>query len=188
MPAKAKRTATKPPKRWETLEAMLTGGHPNSLGRTVEVVELVLANRGRLEELFRCYESGDEVVRLRTSSALKRIEASRHDWLVPYLDRLIDDVGQLDQASAQWTLAALFLRLEAEMSADQKKRALKLLKRNLKGHDDWIVLNETIATLTAWARNQPALEKWIRPHLERLSADPRKSVSKRAAKAIDALA
>jgi hypothetical protein len=27
----------------EELEEMLTGGHPNSLGRTVEVIEVVLA-------------------------------------------------------------------------------------------------------------------------------------------------
>lgn len=39
----------------ESFEVMLTGGHPNSLGRTVAVVELVLADRGRLGELYDCY-------------------------------------------------------------------------------------------------------------------------------------
>ncbi len=29
----------------EIFSAMLTGGHPNSLGRTVEVVDIVLDNR-----------------------------------------------------------------------------------------------------------------------------------------------
>ena len=43
---------------------MLTGGHPNSLGRTIEVVETVLADEARMEELFGCYGSVDEVVRL----------------------------------------------------------------------------------------------------------------------------
>ena len=36
----------------ETFAAMLTGGHPNSLGRTVEVVDRVLADQRRLRELI----------------------------------------------------------------------------------------------------------------------------------------
>lgn len=51
----------------DDFEEMLTGGHPNSLGRTVEVVDAVLADRARLARLYACYFSDDEVVRLRTS-------------------------------------------------------------------------------------------------------------------------
>ena len=36
-------------------ETMLSGGHPNSLGRTVEVVAAVLDDPARLDELFSCY-------------------------------------------------------------------------------------------------------------------------------------
>ncbi len=43
----------------EEFEAMLTGGHPNSLGRTLEVVDAVLADRSRLTELVACYFSDD---------------------------------------------------------------------------------------------------------------------------------
>jgi hypothetical protein len=72
--------------RMGSFESMLSGGHPNSLGRTVEVVDLALADRERLSELFACYGSADPVVRLRVSNAMKRIEAERHDWLVPLID------------------------------------------------------------------------------------------------------
>ena len=166
---------------------MLTGGHPNSLGRTVEVVELVLAEPNRFEELFQCYNSDDEVVRLRTSNAMKRVEGERHDLLVPYINRFIEDVGQLNQASAQWTLAQLFDRLSKDLNTEQKKSATALMKRNLKGHDDWIVLNATIETLAKWSEKDAALRKWLRPHLERLSADGRKSVASRSAKKLKAL-
>ena len=81
----------------ESLEEMLTGGHSNSLGNTVEVVEIVLASPSRFDELFGCYRSSDEVVRLRMSNAMKRIEAERHDLLVPYVDRFISEIGELDQ-------------------------------------------------------------------------------------------
>ncbi|MBX9774988.1 MAG: hypothetical protein K2Y71_11325 [Xanthobacteraceae bacterium] len=161
---------------------MLAGGHPNSLGRTVAVVALVLRDRSRLQELFACYQSDDAVVRMRTSNALKRIEAERHDWLVPLIDRLIDKVGALDQPSAQWTLAQLFLRLGRDMSDDQRARAVRLLKRNLDRQDDWIVLNMTMETLFQWSRNDTRLRRWLKPRLSRLARDPRTSVAKRAKK------
>ncbi len=170
----------------ETFEDMLSGGHPNSLGRTVEVVDQVLARPDRISELFDCYRSEDAVVRLRTSSAMKRVEAERHDLLVPYIDRFIKEIGELDQASAQWTLAQLFDRLSSDMNKRQREAALKIMKRNLANHDDWIVLNTTMETLTDWAAEDRALTQWLRPHLLRLSSDRRKSVASRAAKKLRA--
>ena len=164
----------------ERFEDMLTGGHPNSLGRTPEVATAVLARPARLAELFGCYAAADPVVRLRTSNALKRVEAARPDLLVPCIDRLIDEVGALDQASAQWTLAQLFDRLAGAMDPAQRARALGLLQRNLAAHDDWIVLNATMETLSRWAADDPGLRRWLLPHLERLSTDRRKSVAARA--------
>ena len=166
---------------------MLTGGHPNSLGRTKEVVEIVLADPDRFDELFGCYASEDEVVRLRTSNAVKRVEAARHDLLVPYIDRFIEEIGALNQASAQWTLAQLFDRLSGDMSARQSKDALAIMKRNLAEHDDWIVLNHTIETLGLWSREDSDLKAWLIPELRRHSRDERKSVAKRAAKWLRAL-
>lgn len=171
----------------ERLETMLTGGHPNSLGRTIEVVALVLKDQKRLRELLECYKSADEVVRLRVSNAMKRIEAEKHGWLMPHLDELIDDVGKLDQASAQWTLAQLLDRYAGDLTADQRKRALALMKRNLERHNDWIVLNHTLETLSQWAMKDGALRAWLKPHVERLAREPRKSIAGRARKKLKLL-
>ncbi|MEM6626342.1 MAG: hypothetical protein AAGB25_04600 [Pseudomonadota bacterium] len=168
----------------EAFESMLTGGHPNSLGRTIEVVDAVLADPSRFDELFDCYSSADEVVRLRVSNAMKRVEAERRDLLVPHIDRFIAEIGALDQASAQWTLAQLFARLRDEMREDQRLAALEIMKRNLAIHDDWIVLKSTMQTLADWIGDFEDLAPWLRPHLERLSADPRKSVKSNALKAL----
>ena len=54
-------------------EERLTGGHPNSLGNTIEVVEEVLQHHEAFDELFNCYFSTDEVVRLRVSNAMRRV-------------------------------------------------------------------------------------------------------------------
>ena len=166
----------------ETFEQMLTGGHPNALGRTVEVVDEVLSRPERFDALFGCYQSDDAVVRLRTSNAMKRIEAQRHDLLVPYIDRFIGEIGELDQASAQWTLAQLFDRLSGDMTERQRAAAREIMKRNLTNHDDWIVLNATIETLATWAVDDHELKAWLGPHLMRLSSDSRKSAASRAAK------
>ena len=161
---------------------MLTGGHPNSLGRTEEVVASVLKDQSRFKELFACYQSADEVVRLRTSSAMKRVEKAKPHLLVPYIDRFLDEIAALQQASAQWTLAQLFLALEDKMSLEQQEKATKLLKKNLKTNSDWIVLNCTMETLAAWAISDPKLKRWLKPQLERLATDERKSVASRAKK------
>jgi hypothetical protein len=171
----------------ESFEQMLTGGHPNSLGRTVEVVEIVLADPAQLERLYRCYFSADEVVRLRTSNAFKRICRTQPAWLVPYVDRFLSEVAQIDQPSAQWTLAQLLLELDSFLTSSQRKQAIAVLKRNLLASNDWIVLNMTMQTLGHWARHDADLLAWLRPALERLSGDPRKSVAKTAEKVLKGL-
>ena len=171
----------------EPFEQMLTGGHPNSLGRTIEVVETVLGDTARMPELFACYQSTDEVVRLRVSNALRRVQAERPDLILPFIDRLIEEIGALDQASAQWTLPKLFQSAASQMTSEQRARALALVRRNLAQHNDWIVLNNSIEYLTPLAQADAELRAWLIPHLERLSAETRKSVARRAAKALKTL-
>lgn len=166
----------------KNFEERLKGGHPNSLGNTVEVVEEVLEKNELFGELFQCYFSNDEVVRLRTSNAMKRIGKADKTILIPYIDRLLTEIAQINQASAQWTLAQLFLLLEKDMSYNQIAKATDIMKDNLEKHDDWIVLNQTMATLARWAKKDTSLKDWLIPQLERFSADTRKSVSGRAKK------
>ncbi|MBC8161891.1 MAG: hypothetical protein H7Z42_11790 [Roseiflexaceae bacterium] len=164
----------------QPFEQMLTGGHPNSLGRTVEAVDAVLAQPTRLAELYACYSSADEVVRLRTSNAFKRIAATEPLWLVPYIDRLLTEVASINQASAQWTLAQLCGTLDSFMTAQQHEHAVAILKHNLEHSDDWIVLNMTMQTLAEWSAADADLQGWLRLRLDKLSRDRRKSVAKRA--------
>ena len=165
-----------------SIEERLTGGHPNSLGNTVEVVDDVLKNPALFNELFQCYFSADEVVRLRVSNAMKRVCKENEEMLVPYIDKFLGEISKIDQASTQWTLAQLFLMLEKRLSDDQRIRVEEILKTNLENHNDWIVLNMTMETLGKWAKKDEALKIWMEPHLNKLSKDSRKSVSKKAIK------
>lgn len=71
------------------------------------------------------------VVRLRTSNALKRISREKPAWLVPLVDGFLTEIAELDQASAQWTLADLFQILTSRMTPAQRQQAEAVLKRNL---------------------------------------------------------
>lgn len=171
----------------KNFEERLKGGHPNSLGNTVEIVEEVLTENELFNELFNCYHSNDEVVRLRTSNAMKRICKIKKILLIPYIDLFLNDIAQIDQASTQWTLAQLFEVLEADMNDKQIEQAKSIMKRNLANNNDWIVLNQTMVTLAKWSINNIELKEWLFPHLVRLTSDKRKSVAGRAEKMIDKL-
>jgi hypothetical protein len=166
----------------EEFGAMLTGGHPNSLGRTVEVVDAVLADRSRLSQLYSCYFSDDEVVRLRTSSAMKRVAIEHPDWIIEVMDQLQNEVAAIDQASTQWTLALLFDLTKDLQTAAQYARSVEIMQHNVAHHDDWIVLNNSMQVLHRWSGDDQALADWLEPHLERLARDRRKSVAARATK------
>lgn len=169
----------------KNFENRLKGGHPNSLGNTVEIVEEVLAENEHFDELFNCYFSKDEIVRLRTSNAMKRICKVEKKILIPYIDRFFIEIARINQPSTQWTLSQLFGMLQENMNERQIRQAKKIMKDNLANHNDWIVLNQTMDTLAKWAKKDVELKQWIKPHLKRLSADERKSVSGRAKKMIE---
>lgn len=163
-------------------EARLSGGHPNSLGNTIEVVEEVLQHPDRLEALYRCYFSKDEVVRLRVSNAMKRIAQADRTLLLPYLHGLLEDVSQIEQASTKWTLAQLFQRYTKDLTPEQLTRATSILQHNLENCDDWIVQNHTLQTLAEWSLHHPELKAWLLPRLKQRLKESRKSVRRRAEK------
>jgi hypothetical protein len=171
----------------EEFESMLSGGHPNSLGRTLEVVDAVLADRSRLDDLYRCYFSDDEVVRLRVSSAMKRVTTQHPDWVMGFIDGLQAEVAAIDQASTQWTLALLFDLLVDLLSPQQHARAIEIMQDNLVHQSDWIVLNNTMKVLGKWATADAGLAAWLLPHARRLADDTRGSVAANARKLIECL-
>ena len=168
-------------------ETRLKGGHPNSLGNTIAIVEEVLDDNTGFDALFNCYFSADEVVRLRVSNAMKRIGKAQKGLLIPYIDRFLNEIARIDQASTQWTLSQLFDMLEKDLANDQKAQAKGIMMGNLANHHDWIVLNQTMTTLSKWGKKDDDLKTRMLPHLRRLSKDPRKSVATKARKVLTAL-
>ena len=171
----------------EPFTFILAGGHPNSLGRTLEVVAAVEDAPERLDEVFDCYRSDDEVVRLRTSSALKRLLLAHPDWVERALPRWFSDMGTLNQPSAKWTFAQLALDLREHLDAGDTQRAKDIVVKNLLEESDWIVLNMSMKTCQHWVRTDADLAGRIRNRVLELAEDRRRSVANGAAKLLRAM-
>jgi hypothetical protein len=164
-----------------TYETRLTGGHPNSLGNTIEVVEEILQDEHKLQQLYDCYQSQDEVVRLRVSSGMKRVCKEHPEWVARYLDGLISEISHIEQASTKWTLSTLFMWLDTYMTDTQRQAAIGIMKENLH-YDDWIVQNTTSEVLAHFSKTSPELREWLLPELQKLTDSRHNSVRRRAEK------
>lgn len=127
----------------QVLEA---GGKANSLGRSSEVVEDVLASPSRLPELFDCIYADDDWVRMRAIDSFEKVIKGHPDWAEPYIDKIFDDLTCSDQPSIQWHLAQLFT--EIKLSDAQRSQAIDWLKHKLKTVEvDWIVAGDCMKAL-----------------------------------------
>lgn len=129
---------------------MLTSGDPRSLGRTQEVVELVIADQTLLEELYSCLFQDDEIIRMRAGDALEKVCRQNPEWFDSYKERLLSEVPKIRQPSVQWHLAQMLS--EIQLTAPETKSAIKIMKRNLETMDDWTVTNLTLEALATFVR------------------------------------
>ena len=170
-----------------SFEKSLKGGHPNFLGNNLEVVDAVLGKTDKMEDLFLCYQSDDETVRLRTSNAFKRIFRANPDLFKKWKKRFIKEVAEIDQPSAKWTTIQIFHELFDQLDDEEKTQSFEICLRYLRNEEDWIVINQSLNFM----RNHLEWFDFIDPEMLKLMNlfvdDERKSVSKNAEKLIKIL-
>lgn len=167
---------------------LLSGGHPNSLGNTEEVVAIILQDLSKAASLYDLYRSDDEVVRLRVSSCFKRIFIQSPSVFDSYIDRFLSEVANINQASAKWTVAKIVGDGLKRLTKTQEVKAKSVLLGFLENQDDWIVLNLSLITLSKLYLKSKKKDDWLKlkitPLLKKLSKDNRASVKKNAIKTI----
>jgi hypothetical protein len=131
----------------EKFADMLTvGGHANSLGRVNDVIEIVLGDKSRIDELYGCLFDDDAWVRMRAADAIEKICREHPDWLLPYVDRFQDELATSTQPSIQWHMAQIYEQVE--LTDKQKQRAIAWLSKLLSSKEvDWIVSANAMDTL-----------------------------------------
>lgn len=119
-------------------DVLIEGGRSNSLGRAGEVVETVLGDRGRLDELWACIGHEDAYVRMRAIDSFEKIVNEQPAWADRYVEAIVSELTSSDQPSIQWHLAQLFVQVE--LDDEQRERAIEWLRARLTTTDvDWIV-------------------------------------------------
>ncbi len=160
------------------------GGKKNTLGRAEEVLQIVANDHSHLDELYQCLFDDDAWVRMRAVDTLEKVCRVHPDWLEPYVERLLNEVAAIDQASIQWHLAELFT--EINLSPDQRDRATKIMKRNISSKDvDWIVASNTMGALAKFVADNILPASELIPLLKIQQTHHSKAVVKRATRLLD---
>lgn len=130
---------------------LAVGGKSNSLGRTDEVIYIVLQDQSCMEELYMCVFDEDAWVRMRAVDAIEKICRQNKVWLLPYIDRFISDFHTSTQASIQWHLAQIYKQVE--LTDPQRKIIIRWLSQLISTSSvDWIVAANAMDTLAQFAR------------------------------------
>lgn len=133
-------------------EMLQVGGHANSLGRVNEVIDAVLQDSARLDELYVCMFHEDAWVRMRAADALEKICREHPDWLLPYIDKFADELHASTQPSIQWHLAQIYEQVE--LTDKQRRRVQEWLRLLLSTKDvDWIVAANAMDTLMKFTKD-----------------------------------
>ena len=74
-------------------DMLIVGDKSNSLGKVSEVIEHILHDPDRLEELYSCLFNEDAWVRMRAADALEKICRQHSDWLEAFIDRFPNDLA-----------------------------------------------------------------------------------------------
>ncbi|HJP81842.1 MAG TPA: hypothetical protein VJ841_05595 [Candidatus Saccharimonadales bacterium] len=167
-------------------DMLLVGGKANSLGRVNDVIERVLADQDRLEELYGCMFYGDAWVRMRAADAFEKICRVHPEWIAPYIDRIEKELSTSTQASIQWHLAQIYRQVE--LTDVQKRAAVRWLRHLLSTPEvDWIVAANAMDTLRQFVDEGTVLPKDFRPLLMIQREHRSNAVIKRANKYLAAL-
>ncbi|MEJ2345344.1 MAG: hypothetical protein P8076_13450 [Gammaproteobacteria bacterium] len=90
---------------------LLKGGDRRSIGKSDEVVALVLGEPALFDVLFSGILEDDPLVRMRSADALEKVTAVHPEFLVPHKRALLGSLALVEQPGVRWHVAAMLARL-----------------------------------------------------------------------------
>lgn len=162
----------------------MIGGHANSLGKTEEVVQQVLADESLLEELYRCMFSQDAWVRMRAADAFEKVCREHSEWIERYVDRIQRELyDDAQQASIKWHIAQIYQQVS--LTPKQKKAAIHWLIAQVSTVDvDWIVSANVMETLVYFVKSGDIAKDDVHRLLKIQTCHTSNAVTKKANKLI----
>lgn len=144
---------------------MLEGGDRRSIGRSNEVVDLVLAH----PELFAVLISGialdDPLLRMRCADAAEKVSARHPEYLRPHKRLFVEDYSRIKQVEVRWHIAAILARLP--LTAMEQQRVVETLLSYTNDRSS-IVKTVAMQALADIALHDEELVPDVRKHIEEL--------------------
>jgi hypothetical protein len=147
----------------QSLADMLRGGDRRSIGKSNQIVKLVLSDPKRFPALFGCLWDEDPIVRMRAADATEKITVTRPELLKPHKLELLGLLDEAEQIELRWHLALMAPRLA--LTGPERVRAAAALQRYLEDGSS-IVKTFALQGLANLAGQDPRLRETVRRTLE----------------------
>jgi hypothetical protein len=105
----------------------LRGGDRRSIGRSNEVVTLVLKDPKLITELLIGIQHDDPLIRMRSADVLEKVTGRHPEWLQPHKRLLLNEIAAIEQQEVRWHVAQMMPRLK--MTRRERAKAVKTLER-----------------------------------------------------------
>ena len=158
---------------------MLKEGNPNSLGRLLEIFQLIIDNKLSTNNVYDLYQFEDAIVSMRVSNILKRLWRLDPQHVLPLIPLFLKDEIRFINPTFRWTLAQIFKDLYAKLSHEEKPLFIQSIVRNLALGTDWIMLVQSMDALI-FAKKKGLPIPPLSKDLKVLSKDSRKVVKNKA--------
>jgi hypothetical protein len=168
----------------QSISSLLSGGDRRSIGRSNEVVKLVLRAPRRFAELIQCLWSNNPILRMRTADATEKVSAVKPELLKPYKPELLGLLAEAEQIELRWHLAQMIPRLR--LTQAERERALAALQLYLEDQSS-IVRTFALQALADLSRNDAGLRSRVREILEESVATGTAAMRARARKLLKKL-
>ncbi len=111
------------------IERLLSTGDRRTTGHVADVVELVMAEPARLEQVVNAIRIDNPGLRMRAADALEKISVLHPEWVLPYKKKLLEDYSEIEQKEVRWHLAQILPRLS--LTAREREKVFELMISNL---------------------------------------------------------
>jgi hypothetical protein len=144
---------------------MLQGGDRRSIGRSNEVVELVLEKPGLFRVLIEGMMLDDPLVRMRCADAAEKITVRHPECLKPYKRVFLEELSGVKQQEVRWHVAAMLARLP--LTAKERRPVMQMLLSYTNDRSS-IVRTMAMQALADIALRDEALLPAVCRHIEEL--------------------
>lgn len=147
----------------ERLEKLLSVGDRRSIGKTEEVIGLVLSNEEPFDGLIRLMFSDNPCVSMRASDAVEKITRVYPEWLMPHKDTLLKKIINVNQKEVRWHAAQILPRMD--LTKKERGKVYELMLDYLKD-ESRIVKSFAMQALTDIAIQDPSYVKKVKPLIQ----------------------